>query len=224
MTSKYKYHFMHILLLFISSQSLCDDSIKSDSIFSFDKDSVTIHIIKDQWHTAFVIPVNDSLVSHLPAVKHFKEFNVVDIGWGDEEFFQAPSTDAYLAAKAILYPTDSVVRIAGMSRNTDRIIKWVDYCVELKISAPQYLKLCKFINESFQINNDSTLIITSKRPSGEVIFFKSNLKYHLFYTCNTWIGRALESIGYDIDTSGLITAEQLFYELVEIGTVLKFEN
>ena len=198
-------------------------TVKSDSNNYYNLDLLKVYIIKDEWHTAFLFKVSDSLIQLLPSIQSFSEFNIVDIGWGDEEFFQNPSDDIYLAAKAILYPTPSVVRIAGMISNIESILRWVDYCVELTITKTQFIELCQFINESFELDESDNLIITSKRPSGVVIFYKSKLKYHLFYTCNTWVARGLEFIGYEIDTDGLITAEQLFDELMEIGKVLKYE-
>jgi hypothetical protein len=196
---------------------------KSDSDNFYGSDSVKIYIIKDEWHTAFLFEMNDSLINQIPALEDFKNFNFVDIGWGDEEFFQNPSDDIYLAAKAILYPTPSVTRIAGIISKFESILRWVDYCVELNVSKVQFVKLCQFINESFEKDENKNLIITSKRPSGAVIFFKSKLEYHLFNTCNTWIGEGLVFIGFDIDTGGLITAEQLLDELIEVGKVLKYE-
>jgi hypothetical protein len=197
---------------------------ESDSNYSYESDSINILIIKDEWHTAFLFNVNDSLLSRIPVLNEFEEFKFVDIGWGDEEFFQNPSDDIYLAAKAILYPTNSVIRIAGLISGIENILLRVDYCVELTISITQFNKLCNFINNSFELDKNFEYIIASKRPSGEVIFYKSNLKYHLFYTCNTWVADALDFIGFDIDISGLITAEQLLDELINLGKVLKYEN
>ncbi|MBL1211798.1 MAG: DUF2459 domain-containing protein [Ignavibacteriae bacterium] len=196
---------------------------KSDRNNFYNDDSVKIYVIKAEWHTAFLFEQNDSLIKQIPAFDELKNFNFVDIGWGDEEFFQNPSDDIYLGAKAILYPTPSVIRIAGMISKIESILRWVDYCVELTISKTQFIELCRFINESFKFDENDNLIITSKRPSGAVIFYKSKLKYHLFNTCNTWVGKGLEQIGFDIDTGGLITAEQLLDELMEIGKVLKVE-
>jgi acyl carrier protein len=218
-----KYLFIALTILY---SDLYSDNIqigKSDSNNFYGLDSIKFYIIKDEWHTAFLFEINDSLIKQIPALEDFNNFNFVDIGWGDEEFFQNPNDDIYLGAKAILYPTPSVVRIAGMITKLASILRWVDYCVEVNVSNVQFHKLCQFINGSFEKDENKNLIKTSKRPSGAVIFYKSNLKYHLFNTCNTWIGEGLESIGFDIDTGGLITADQLLEELIEVGTVLKFE-
>jgi uncharacterized protein DUF2459 len=218
-----KYLLIVLILLYSDLYSNIIQIAKSDSNNYYGPDSVKIYIIKDEWHTAFLFEINDSIINQIPALEEFKNFNFVDIGWGDEEFFQNPSDDIYLGAKAILYPTPSVVRIAGMISKFESIFRWVDYCVEVTLSKVQLIKLCQFIKDSFEKDENDNLIIASKRPSGAVIFYKSNLKYHLFNTCNTWIGEGLEFIGFDIDTGGLITADQLLDELMEIGKVLKFE-
>jgi hypothetical protein len=54
-----------------------------------------------------------------------------------------------------------------------------------------------------------------------VKFFSSVHKYHIFNTCNTWVGEALEFSGFEINSSKIITAEHLYGDLLSIGEVIK---
>ena len=73
-----------------------------------------IYIAKSSWHVGIILKVDADLLLQIDALKDFGNFGFVDIGWGDAEFYQSPSEfDLYLAAKAILFPTPSVVRVQG---------------------------------------------------------------------------------------------------------------
>ena len=65
------------------------------------------------------------------------------------------------------------------------------------------------------------MIQTSERYNGIIKFFSSDHKYHLVYTCNTWIADALETAGLNVNSSVVIRAEELFTELTKCGKLLK---
>lgn len=180
-----------------------------------------IYVIKSYWHTGIVIKVDERLLNLISGIEEFKNNDFVDIGWGDEDFYQLQGDfDLYLAAKAVLYPTSSVIRIKGYKIPVSEIIEWSDYCIRFELREDEFQRLCGFIDESFYRENDK-LIIKFRRINSNVIFFHSNLKYHLFNTCNTWVAKSFKYCGYDISPSSIITAEDLFNELKDFGTVLK---
>lgn len=185
--------------------------------------SRTIYLIKNYWHVGILMDV-DSLSSILiPPLKNFNNFKMIDIGWGDEDFYQAEGTDYYFAAKAILIPTPSVIRISGFNIELSSIINWSDFCVQVQLSSSQFRKLCEYISSSFMIEN-SNYITTSEKSNGTIRFYKSVHKYHLFNTCNTWIASTLESSGLKISADGIITSDDLFSSLLGLGVVLKYEE
>lgn len=183
-----------------------------------------VYLVKNNLHTGIVFSVNEKLIENIPAVNDFSEYNYVDIGWGDEDFYQHPDPDILLGAKAILVPTNSVIRIEGKNYNINKITEWSDYVIKFDLSDEQFIKLCGFINSSFLKDENNNFIINSRNENNTTIFYKSGLKYHLFNTCNTWIAEAFENSGFDISSSGVITAENLFEELSPFGIILKHEN
>ncbi len=195
------------------------------AIFSFfqAKSSNTIYIAKNDWHVGIILKVDDLLISRVDDIDNFKYYDYVDIGWGDADFYQSSEDfDLFLASKAILFPTPSVIRIQGYSAAVHQIFNYRDYAFELELNDLQYQKLCTFINESFERDSANTLIETSQKYNGVVKFYSSIHKYHLFNTCNTWIGEALEFSGLDINSSNITTAEHLYEELLSIGKVIKY--
>lgn len=187
----------------------------------FETEKHSIYIAKNDWHVGIILEINDNLISKLNVIKEFESFNYVDIGWGDAEFYQSPGDfDLFLAAKAVLLPTPSVIRIQGYNSTLEQIINWRDYTFRIELTNIQYDKLCSFINNSFKRDSDDRLIITSEKHDGKVKFFSSKYNYHIAYTCNTWVAEALEFSGLDVKASNVVTAENLMGELAKCGTML----
>ncbi len=192
--------------------------------YQFDTQDKKVYIAKIDWHVGIILKLDENSVKNIKALENFKDFNFVDIGWGDADFYQSNDDfDLYLASKAILLPTESVIRIHGYNQSIDQIIDWRDYAIEVRLQNDQYEKLCKFIDNSFSRDSANNLLITSERNNKRVTFFSSIHKYHLFRTCNTWVAEALYFADQNIDPSNIITSEELFYELVKIGIPLKSE-
>ena len=79
-----------------------------------------VYLVKNNLHTGIVFSVNEKLIENIPAISNFSEYYYVDIGWGDEDFYQHPDPDILLGAKAILVPTSSVIRIEGKNYNINK--------------------------------------------------------------------------------------------------------
>ncbi len=222
-----KLQFSTLLLLLIllpSNRSFAQDSLEVQAT-NDTRDEVTFYLIKSYWHTGLIFSVDSTLLEHIDALRNFDDKKFVDIGWGDEDFYQNPSDfDLYLASKAILIPTNSVIRIAGYLTPIESIIRWSDFCIKFKFTKIQFQKLCNFINTAFERNDEGNLIITSKTASGGIAYYKSIYKYHLLNTCNTWVANALKFAGLDISPSNVIRANELFFEVKDFGEVLKFEE
>lgn len=184
--------------------------------------SRSIYVAKSDWHVGIILQVDELLPDQIDAVQQFDESKFIDIGWGDAEFYQSPDEfDLFLAAKAILLPTPSVLRIRGYNRLLNEIINWRDFVFEIKLDSSQYNNLCKFINNSFERDSTNQLIQTSEQYNGVVKFYSSIHKYHAANTCNTWVAEALEYSGMEVRSSNVITADELFVELSKCGIILK---
>ena len=179
--------------------------------------SQTIYLVKNNLHTGIVIQLNPEVMKLIPAAERFEGNKYIDIGWGDEDFYQHPDPDYLLGAKAILVPTNSVVRIQGKDFKIDKIVEWSDFTIQFNLNGNQFKKLCEFINLSFLKDENENFIIASEDHNNKVVFYKSGFKYHLFNTCNTWIAEAFEKAGFNVSSSNVVTAENLFEELSKHG-------
>lgn len=180
----------------------------------------SIYIIKQFWHTALVFTLDQIDSAIIPEAKYFSEYNLIDFGWGDEEFYQYPGFDSGLAFGALFYATPSTLRMEGIFSSKEIVFDHYEIVIELKVNEHQLRKLNEFIAAAFYRDKDGKSVILSESASGKIIFFKSGAFYHLFNTCNTWVAEGLSYAGFDIETS-IILAEQLFNDAAKIGVVIK---
>ena len=189
-----------------------------------DKEEIhKIYFIKQNWHTAIVFSTRELDSQLFREYDLFSEFGLIDIGWGDEEFYQYPGFDSGLAFKALFYATPSTLRVEGISLTKKEYFELSEIVIELNVSDEQFKNICAFINKTFYINDAGETSILNKKAGDKIIFYKSNGSYHLFNTCNTWLARGLRESGIEIEDNILLT-EQLFNELARIGTVIKSDQ
>jgi uncharacterized protein (TIGR02117 family) len=186
-------------------------------------DKIEIYLIKQRWHTAIVININDIDFIDFPEVNNFKKFNFLDIGWGDEEFYQYPDFDSGLAFKALFYKTPSTLRVEGIGISKEAYFNISEIVIKLIVTNEQLEKILQFINETIFRNSDGGSVVLSEHGLGRVKFYKANGEYHLFNTCNTWLAKCLVSSGIEMEDSIILT-EELFNEAAKVGTVIKVKE
>jgi uncharacterized protein (TIGR02117 family) len=191
------------------------DYVNADSLH-------TIYLIKQYWHTAIVIDKDDIDPEILPEVEYFKDFSLLDFGWGDEEFYQYPGFDSGLAFKALFYATPSTLRVEGIGISKDTYFDISEIVVRILVTQEQLNEIVHFISSTLYREKKDNPVILSEQGLGRIIFFKANGEYHLFNTCNTWLARGLKQAGIDIEDDIILT-EQLFNEAAKVGTVIKAE-
>jgi uncharacterized protein (TIGR02117 family) len=179
-----------------------------------------IYFIKQNWHTAIVIKVEELDSTLFKVYDSFNEFNLVDIGWGDEEFYQYPGFDSGLAFKALFYSNPSTLRVEGIDLAKEEYFDLSEIVVALNTTDEQFINICNYLNKTFYLSDNGSPVILSERADEKIIFYKANGLYNLFYTCNTWLANCLVQAGIEIEDD-IIFTEQLFNELANIGTVIK---
>lgn len=179
-----------------------------------------IYFIKQNWHTAIVLKTQELDLDLFREYESFSEYGLIDIGWGDEEFYQYPGFDSGLAFKALFYANPSTLRVEGINLLKEDYFELSEIVIEVNVSDEQFKNICCYINKTFYLNDVGETSILSQKAEGKIIFYKSNDSYHLFNTCNTWIARGLKDAGLTIEDNVILT-EQLFNELAKIGTIIK---
>lgn len=188
---------------------------------NYARDSLQIFLVKNAWHTGLILPADSLVFNNISAAEAFEDYNYIDFGWGDADFYQTPGFDIFYAFKAIFLPSSSVVRLHARNTQMENIIEWSDFAVSVKVSDEQFVRLCEYIDNSIKKNSRGDCEITQKNPGGTIVFLKSGQIYCLFNTCNTWAARALEYAGFDINPEFVVTAGNLLHQIKYIGEVLR---
>lgn len=180
----------------------------------------SVYLIKQYWHTALVFTMDQIDTLLIPEAKYFQDYQLIDFGWGDEEFYQYPGFDSGLAFSALFYATPSTIRVEGLSYSKEELFNYSEIVVKLLISKQQLLRLNEFISRTFYRDEWQNSTLLSSHAGGKIKFFKSPYSYHLFNTCNTWVAEALVYAGFKLEKN-ILLAEQLFNEAAKIGVVIK---
>ena len=181
----------------------------------YPNDEYVVHVVQEYWHTGIIIATDDVPVELWPEIARFSDKKRIDVGWGDRDFYQVTGRPIGLAAKAILWPTPSVIRLDGFNvpvlsyyGNDARVEK-------IEMDEEHFYNLITFIAESF-VRDEKGNIIPGDDKGESSTFFLGKRKYHLFRTCNTWVALAFKSAGYDIRSFLVLAAWQLFRQLDKI--------
>jgi uncharacterized protein (TIGR02117 family) len=204
-----------IVFLNIFSASIQDNA-------ELDTSEIKIFLVKQRWHTGIVIETAKVDTAIWKEINHFKEYKYVDVGWGDEAFYQHPGFDLELAVKALFYPTPSTLQLEGFNLSIEEYAEISDIAIELKISCRQFEKIIQYINDAYWRNAEGNVHLQLERYGGSIKFYKANGNYHIFNTCNAWIARALNEAGLNIPDDPIF-AEELFKQAQHFGRLLKSE-
>ena len=185
----------------------------------YDKD---IFVINYGEHAGIILKVEDVKSSLWRIEPIFKEFEYIEVGWGDEDFYKNPDPSVWTTLKAGLFPTSSILHLRALSQyELNRFDE--NKIAKLTISEKGFDKLSSYIENSFAKKNDK-FIRVSKGLDQNSLFYLSSKKYHILNTCNVWTAEALHSAGLDITPFISITADNLFSQIYEIQKFQKTQK
>ncbi|MDC1172589.1 DUF2459 domain-containing protein [Alphaproteobacteria bacterium] len=183
------------------------------AIASSDKPSAKerdIYLISTGWHTGIAVPVDTLLKRNLPESLDFREIQYLEIGWGDRVFYQSPNPSYSALLNALLKPTSSVIHVYGFNHSIETTFR-NSKIVKLTLNETEYTKLLYFIHKSFtrNVNGKAQLEGVGLYGKNNSFFYMANGEFHLFNTCNTWVASAIQSTGIGLDSTGIVTADNL---------------
>lgn len=171
-----------------------------------------VHVIDRGSHTGLILE-RRRLVAALPALSaSLPAGSHVELGWGDARYYPARDPGLWLALRAGLWPTASVLKLLvwpkpPMRYDPDGAL------IPVALSDAGYRALLAFIAESFERDRNGLLQPVAKQTPVRGSFYAAEGNFHLFNTCNTWVARALAHAGRPISPRWVITAEDLTSQL-----------
>jgi uncharacterized protein (TIGR02117 family) len=170
-----------------------------------------LYILGHGWHTGIVVNRSDlvelvpSLAPDLPAFEH------LEIGWGDEAFYQAQRGTLGLALRALFQSQSSALQVVPFSGPPHQHFPQ-SAMVELCADENAYRAVVSFVARSFMLDQDNRVIRLGRSQYGSGWFYRAEGAFSARNTCNTWVAKALAQAGYPVSTSA-VRAEELLAEL-----------
>ena len=167
-----------------------------------------VYIVSHGWHTGFVYP-RDKLVELLPALgQRFPTGRYLEMGWGDEGFYQAEEITSGITLRALVWPTDSVVHIVAVPHSAKASFGHSEIRVACLQAGP-FDALGRFLVTSFARDEQGRIQPGEPGLYGDSQFYTGAGSYHLFNTCNQWTAEGLQSAGFDIIPGFRLTASSI---------------
>lgn len=173
------------------------------------------YVLQAGWHTGIVLRTKDVSPADWPEVVNYLQYTYVDIGWGDERFYQAEGNPPLLAVRAAIVPTSSVIHIVPFSVHPLKLYSGETFLKRIEATPEQFSALCRIISDSFERDENGNPIESRLNESSRN-FFKAKGKYHIFNTCNTWVVRTLRDAGFKVNPNGVITQQHLIKSLEKL--------
>ncbi|MFW6095739.1 MAG: DUF2459 domain-containing protein [Bacteroidota bacterium] len=203
------------LIIALFSAVSCVNQGKIGNYAEKEAKNITIHVSKRSWHTNIILPVA-SVDSLLPELRDdFSDSEYFEISWGDEKYFMADEGTIGLALRAALFPTSSVVRVFGMERSGLEHGSDENF-VSLNVTQNGLENMVKYIEESFEREDNGEFIRLTDNENGRMHFYLSSLSYWGHRTCNVWTARALKKAGVPVIPFYAIRASNLMKQVSKV--------
>lgn len=174
-------------------------------------DNKTIYIVNHGIHTGIILPQHDA-DPYMHAFDDFKSAQYIEVGWGDETYYQSPVNTLWMGVKALFLPTHSVLHVASLQSEPTVYFSKKEV-ISLKLSKAGFIRLVEYIDHSFSLNEKKETIKLKKGLYGTSRFYSAKGTFHLFNTCNTWSAGAIHSSGFPINPSFTFTSDNLMYQV-----------
>lgn len=168
----------------------------------------SIYVINHGKHGGLAVGRADIPSTLLPEKEDFPGADYLELGWGDWDYYQADDPGVWLALKAALWPTASVLNVIGVQGSLRS--RFAGYeVIRLQPSGRAFLKLLSYVDRSFDRKGARKAAPVGPKRHGQDLFYPAHGSFHLFNTCNAWVARALEAAGYSMGIFPPVTADQL---------------
>ena len=171
---------------------------------------VSIHVAIYGGHSGIIL-TNSTIPDELRRLtSRFNASRYIEFGWGDEDFYRGPETTVFIAVKAALWPTPSVLHLIGINETMEEYAAGADiYRIEL--SRAGFLALCNLITATFSQDEKGGSIALGPDPAfiRPTLFYQARPKFFFPRTCNTWTAKALQIAGMPISTWASICVKNL---------------
>ncbi len=206
--------FRSILVIFLFIMVSCSSFMSWRHLPETNVQKRSIYVVSHGWHTGIVISA-DNLGAELAFLtKNFNDAKYYEFGWGDEGFYRAGKITIPLAAKALLWPTSSVMHVVALPAPPAEFFIGSEI-VEITISRQGHGYLNSALYNSFNRSEDGRPQEKGGGLYGNSRFFTGSGTYFLTRTCNKWTAGSLYKAGIPISPVFTVTASGVMGQVKE---------
>ncbi len=186
-----------------------------------DEPSWSIYIVShNDWHTGIVVRRQDIPEGIWQENNEFKDFEYIDVGWGDTDYYQALEPTKWMAIKAVLWPTQSVLHVAGFNDSIERYYPEAEI-IKIDLSSQGFEQLCIFIQDHYARDVSGQAIRLGPGLLENSRFYLARGKFYLLRSCNVWTAKVLRSAGCPITPLYSISANNIMYQASQFGEIIR---
>lgn len=173
-----------------------------------------VWVVRHDWHTGLVLRREDVPAEVWPERDDFPGAEYLEVGWGDRDFYRAPSGTLWLGLKAAFWANDSVLHVAAFWAPPAVYFAGRDVA-EIGLSNRGFRALVAFIADAHARTGEGRAMPLGPGRYGQSRFYVGRERYVLT-TCNVWTARALRASGFPITPFWAVTAANVMLQ-VESG-------
>jgi len=162
-----------------------------------------------------VVPSADVPTGVWPEAADFPGATRLEVGWGDRAFYQAREPSLGMALRAA-FGSASVLHVVAVDGPVERFFGGAEI-VDVALSRDGLDALIRFVAASVARGGGARAPAVGPGRYGRSAFYAATRTYSLLYTCNTWVGEALETAGCQVNPSMATTAEGLLTQVRRLG-------
>ena len=180
---------------------------------------VSVYVISHGWHVGIAVE-SAAIQRQLPEHEQIPQTEWLKFGWGDGRYYTDSDAGFWLAVRAALLPTRSVIHVVGIDIPVDRYFPG-STIVEIKVTEEGAEEMGKFIADRFRLDDEGSPRFISDGLYGNSYFFEATGRYYLPKTSNTWTARALRQTGYPITPIYSLTSGNVIQQARKDGNVIQ---
>jgi uncharacterized protein (TIGR02117 family) len=173
---------------------------------------VPLWVLDHGWHTAVALRRTDIDPARWPEVDELPPAPLIEVAWGDREFYMARPATAWMAIKAALGTGRSVLHVVAVDAPLAAAFPRSEI-VERRVSRAGVDALVRFIADEHERDARGRAVRLEAGLYGLSWFYAARSPYSLGHTCNTWIARALQTAGLPVTPDGVVTAGGVMRQL-----------
>jgi uncharacterized protein (TIGR02117 family) len=154
--------------------------------------STTIFIATNGVHLDIIVPKSYLREDFLQGMVHYPKEKFLAFGWGDENFYlNTPTWNDLTFSNAFSALFLKSTTLMHVTRYRQLQPRWQ----KVKINEASLAILLQFIDDTFQQNEQSKILLKGKGYSYADNFYKAQGTYTCLNTCNTWVNSAFKASG-----------------------------